>query len=99
MTLEAFHKGTQRLAALPPEEVKRALVIAQDLNGDDREELLRQLKEMNRAIEDTYEEEAKSLIELDHLEGDLSKAVKEFEVSANHLGQLRASEQTLTTNS
>lgn len=89
--MTAFHAGIERLTALPSEEVSHALVIAQDLNGDDREELLRQLKEMNRAIETTYEEETKALLELDHLDTDLSRAVKEFETSAKRLAELKAS--------
>lgn len=97
MNMTAFHTGIERLTGLPPEEVKRALVIAQDLGDDDREELLRQLKEMNRAIEATYEEEAKALLELDHLDEDLSRAVKEFETSAKRLSDLKASSANVRT--
>ena len=97
MDMKAFHIGIERLTGLPPEEAKRALVIAQDLGDDDREELLRQLKEMNRAIEATYEEEAKALLELDHLDEDLSRAVKEFEASAERLSDLQASSANART--
>ncbi len=103
MNIATFKDGVDKLSFLPVEEVERAVMIAEGLEDDDRQELFDQLEKMNGELGDIDKKEQKAVEALEHTVIDIEKSAnrmeKEVQESSEHEEEVEEAEKKLTEHS
>ena len=103
MNIAVFKDGVNNLSFLPIEEMERAIVIAEGLGDDDRQDLFDQLEKMNEELGSIDEKEQKAVEALEHTVIDIEKSAnrtkKEEQESYEHDEEVEEAEKKLTEHS
>lgn len=79
MDQNTFRAATLRLSALPKEELDRAIVVAEHLKPEEREDLLDRLTDMHDELSVTAREQQAALLRMQEIDRGLVAAMQQFE--------------------